>query len=264
MSEIAVRPDSPPVRWTEEDKKLMQATVARGTTEAEFKLFLYTAAKYELDPLVKEIWCVKFEGKPALIFTGRDGFLAIAHRSGHFAGLKSGSEKREGDMMAWCEVRRDDWAEPYRVEVWLSEYAGGSNPLWKTKPRTMLVKTAESQALRKAFNIHGLYLPEEVDPAERAQPAVIQAVRVVGATSEHTEPEALPAATVEPEIVQAEVHPRGNVKPNLTAFWKAALALGYTQVEVLAHVDGEGLGECSQDDLDDLLDLLRDEKGAAQ
>jgi hypothetical protein len=64
-------------------------------------------------------------------------------------------------------------SHPFEVEVALEEYQrkyGDSVPLefriWETKPRTMIQKVAESQALRKAFSAFGLYSPEEFGEAE--------------------------------------------------------------------------------------------------
>ena len=151
--------------WTEEDKKLIKETVAKGTTESEFKLFLYTASKYGLDPLVKQIWCVKYGNQPAAIFTGRDGFLRIAHRSGQFDGMETVSLKDEkGNLIgARCTVWRKDMTHPFVVEVSLSEYNTHKGN-WLKMPETMIKKVAESQCLRKAFDVSGIYAPEEYEP----------------------------------------------------------------------------------------------------
>lgn len=148
--------------WTEADLQLMKDTVAKGTSDQEFKLFLFTAARLQLNPLVGQIWCVKYGNNPASIFTGRDGFLSIAHRSGQFDGMESGTKLVDGELYGWCRVYRKDMAHPFAVEVALSEYSTGRN-LWKDKPRTMIQKVAESQALRRAFDISGLYSPEEIE-----------------------------------------------------------------------------------------------------
>ena len=151
--------------WTEEDKKLIKETVAKGTTDSEFKLFLYTASKYGLDPLVKQIWCVKYGSQPAAIFTGRDGFLRIAHRSGQFDGMETVALKDEkGNLIgARCTVWRKDMTHPFVVEVSLSEY-NTKRGNWLKMPETMIKKVAESQCLRKAFDVSGIYAPEEYEP----------------------------------------------------------------------------------------------------
>ncbi len=140
---------------------------AEKVSDAEFKLFMYLANEYQLDPMRKQIWIVKYGERPAQIYAGRDGFLAIAHRSPHFDGMDSTSKIVErsidvGDLKrafcyeATCIVHRKDMSHSFSVTVSEQEYSTGKN-LWKTKPETMLKKVVESQCLRKAFDISGLY-----------------------------------------------------------------------------------------------------------
>lgn len=152
--------------WNDEDKKLIKETVAKNTTDAEFKLFLKVAGKYNLDPFVKQIWCVKYGDKPAAIYTSRDGFLSIAHRSGLFDGMETTSIRENGKLIgARCAVYRKGYSHPFVVEVALSEYNTGQNQ-WAKMPETMIKKVAESQALRRAFDISGMYEPGEIDTTE--------------------------------------------------------------------------------------------------
>ena len=44
--------------FSDEDVALIKNTVAKGCSDSEFKLFMYTAMKYELDPLAKQVWCI--------------------------------------------------------------------------------------------------------------------------------------------------------------------------------------------------------------
>ena len=105
----------------------------------------------------------------------RSGFLAIAHRSGKFDGMESGTRKDGDDLIGWCRVYRKDMSRPFEVEVSLSEYSTGKN-LWQTKPKTMIIKVAESHALRRAFGISGLYSPEEIDTGDRPEPRLVTEV----------------------------------------------------------------------------------------
>jgi len=174
----------------QEQIALVKSMVAKGATDNEFALMSHIAIKYELDPLLKQIWVVKYGDAPASIFTGRDGFLSIAHRTGQFNGIETVVEKvnepikvvkkrwkdkkqieivveRAWQYKAVCTVRRKDAEFPFIVEVYEEEYTTCEN-LWVSKPRTMLGKVAESQCLRKAFDIAGLYSPEEMpEPHEK-------------------------------------------------------------------------------------------------
>ena len=110
---------------------------------------------------------------------GRDGFLSIAHRTNQFAGIETTSGIREvpqlengqwglkPQLVTECTVWRKDSSKPFTAQVTYNEYCqnnseGKPTKFWAEKPETMLKKVAESQALRKAFNIHGVYCPEEL------------------------------------------------------------------------------------------------------
>lgn len=71
------------------------------------------------------------------------------------------------DLVAICEVYKTVSDKPFIVEVAYSEYVQLNKEkepttFWASKPDTMLKKVAESQALRKAFNVSGLYSAEEM------------------------------------------------------------------------------------------------------
>lgn len=159
------------VVYSSEQRQLIHETVAKGCSETEFALLMELAKRYELDPFQKQIWAVKYGSREAAIFCGRDGFLAIAHRSGQFDGMESGTRKDDdGEIVGFCRVWRRDMTRPFEVEVYMREYESSNNPLWKSKPRTMLQKVAESQALRRAFSVSGLYSPEEFDEPVQQRP----------------------------------------------------------------------------------------------
>ncbi len=183
MELVQAQPKRDLASLPQEKIELLKRTVAKGVTDDEFQIFLALAQKYDLDPFARQIWCVKYDkNEPAAIFTGRDGFLHLAHMTGQFDGMettvrkeneplvikdKYGRVKINSDFqyVATCTVYRKDMNHPITVEVWEEEYNTG-NKFWTTKRRTMIQKVAESQALRRAFDISGLYAPEEFGYAE--------------------------------------------------------------------------------------------------
>lgn len=142
---------------------------ANGATDPEFRIFCETAKLLGLNPMLKQIWCVKNANRPDLpaqIYASRDGFLAIAHRSGQFDGMQSGVKKDEnGEEVGWCRIWRKDMSHPFEVEILRSEYDTHKN-LWGSKPQTMTIKVAEAHCLRRAFDICGVYTPDEMPEPE--------------------------------------------------------------------------------------------------
>ena len=113
------------------------------------------------DFIRKDVYAIPFKTGYALI-TSIDYVRKIAMRSG-LAGVNSPEydEDASGNVRS-CSVtvkRRDEsgYIGEYTAEAFLDEYSTGKN-LWVSKPRTMLAKVAEMQALRKAF-------PEELSKA---------------------------------------------------------------------------------------------------
>lgn len=152
----------------------------------EVQYCLEVAKQFNLNPITKQIYFVPRKAQDdngvwhekIEPLVGRDGFLAIAHRTGAFGGIETistikevpirenGQWKMKKDLVGICKVWRTDSEMPFIVEVAYGEYVqtkkdGEPTKFW-SKPDTMIKKVAESQALRKAFNISGLYSPEEV------------------------------------------------------------------------------------------------------
>lgn len=157
-----------------------------GTSKAEQAYCFSVARELCLNPITKEIFFVKRRQQIGEVWVakvepmvGRDGFLSIAHRTTQFAGIETSAGIREvpqliggqwqlkHQLVAECSVWRKDTEKPFTVQVSYNEYCqktseGTPTKFWAEKPETMLKKVAESQALRKAFNIHGVYSPEEL------------------------------------------------------------------------------------------------------
>ena len=81
---------------------LIKKSVAPTATETELETFLYLCHEYNLDPLKKEIFFIKYNNK-ATILTSRDGYLKIANLNKQFDGLES-DVVYSGDRL----TKRDD------------------------------------------------------------------------------------------------------------------------------------------------------------
>lgn len=168
---------------------LAKSILAKGATDAEFELLLHVANKYHLDPLLKEVWCIKRSpNEPAIIMTSRDGYLTLAHRTGKFDGMQSGTiEDSNGKLMkAWAEVWRKDMSHSFKAEVRYSEYTQNSY-IWQKYPSAMLIKVAEVFALKRAFSISGMLTQEEMGYEEdKSQPIFAESILDIEKDTEAT------------------------------------------------------------------------------
>ena len=189
--------------WNTRQIETIKKTVAIGASDEELNMFLSLARTYDLNPFLKEIWCIKMGGR-AIITTSRDGYLRIANRDQHFRGLvsdavyandkfaktKDGVEHSysSGDrgqiVGAYALVYRDDRNYPtYFFAPFRDYYKRGDT--WDKYPHAMIIKVAEAMALKRAFAISGLTTQEEIgtetgtgvkaEPVQKAQAIQVQA-----------------------------------------------------------------------------------------
>jgi phage recombination protein Bet len=202
---------------------LIKATVARGASDDELKLFLYTANRTQLDPLTKQIHFIKRRvwnsnarqyDEVGTIQTGIDGYRVVAARNG-LAGIEDAvfdAETEKHPNKASVTVYRmvDGTRVPFTASARWAEYVqankeGEPVAMWKKMPYLMLAKVAEALALRKAFpnDLSGVYTNEEMAQAEAEEPQPrvnYEVKRVVPAADDEAG-----GSTVRQEGVQEEI-----------------------------------------------------------
>jgi phage recombination protein Bet len=164
---------------------IKNSIMPQGSTEKELELFLYQAKRTGLDPLIRQIYCIKTtdkNGKSKLSIQATiDGFRLIAERSGKYAGqtppMWCGEDgiwvdvwlKKGFPVAAKVGIYRTDFTEPLIAVAKFETYAQKTfkdelNFTWIKMPDLMLSKCAEALALRKAFpqELSGLYTSEEM------------------------------------------------------------------------------------------------------
>lgn len=178
MSEIEKKKENIEIE-SKEKVELIKRMFAKGATDDEFAVFLELAKRYNLDPFKRQIFFLpdKRMNEPGKIMVSHAGLIHIAHVSEQWAGMKtfiitkSGEEKlivdNPNDIAgAVCYVYRKDWKEPLIHAVSFREYFKANNSHagpWYSMPQTMIKKVAEAGALRRAFDLGGLYIEEEMD-----------------------------------------------------------------------------------------------------
>ena len=216
---------------------VLKSTVASELSNAEFILFSELCKSTGLNPFKKEIWAIKAGGKLQLM-TGINGFYTIANNNPQFDGIETEIIEEGGKIVkAVARVHRKDRKIPMTAEAYWVEY-NKSHGNWKTMPRVMLSKCAESMALRKAFpqELNGLYTAEEM-PAEFSQPQVsVSTVENVQVKVSHA-----PALDSSAKILKAEPVKSEETKPSFlnSDYWNVQLTFGKHSGKTLQEIYDE-------------------------
>lgn len=178
MSEIEKRKENTEIE-NKEKIELIKRMFAKGANDDEFAVFLELAKRYNLDPFKRQIFFLpdRRQNEPGKIMVSHAGLIHIAHNSDQWAGMKTFIITKDGEEKlivdnpndiagAVCYVYRKDWKEPLIHAVSFREYFKSNNSHagpWYSMPQTMIKKVAEAGALRRAFDLGGLYIEEEMD-----------------------------------------------------------------------------------------------------
>lgn len=248
---------------SQEHLDLVRRTVAAECTDDELELFLHTASKYKLDPLLGEVHAIKRKQWNAekkqyverlTIQIGIDGYRARAEGTGRYCPGSSRFDVvdsgKDRDMCCTVTVYKlvDDgkgggeW-RPVEGTAWFSEYAvrikGGDNAgklvsMWQSRPKGMLEKCAETLAIRRAFprEVGGLRTDEEMGNAHHEEPETVE-TEAPGAslppppTSRPPEPEAEERSIYQPSKEQSArltaILKKGKLGPSERALLVTAL-----------------------------------------
>lgn len=180
-------------KWnaTPEQVQLLKNTIAKGTTDEEFSLFMTVAMQMELNPFLRQIhavrrWDPEQERMVMQIQTGIDGYRLMAERSGVYGGQEGpwwcGDDGQWVDVWlakvapaaAKVVVHRTDKPRPFIAIALWTEYAqtkkdGTLTAMWRKRGPGQLAKCAEALAFRRAFPIEiggGAHVDVEMDYIE--------------------------------------------------------------------------------------------------
>jgi len=214
----------PALTFTPDQVSLIKRTVAKGTSDDELALFLYTAKTTGLNPLLKQIhavkrWDSKLNQEVMAIQVGIDGFRLIAERTRRYApgretvyaynddgSLKSATAfvKKYTNDGIWHEVS----ATAFYDEFVQKKKDGKPVIMWEKMPHSQLGKCAEANCIRKAFPAEtaGTHVDEELGQAENPEPKLVSEPK---RTSE-VKPE--PVNEASGDIVDAEVADSGTAQ----------------------------------------------------
>jgi phage recombination protein Bet len=150
--------------------------LGQSLTSAEKVQFFNVCLAYNLNPIKKEIYAVKYGQNPISIIVGFETYIKRAERSGNLDGydVRAEGNVKDNSLKAIITIYRKDWSRPFIHEVHYSEYIqrtkdGQITKFWLEKPITMLKKVAMSQGFRLCFSDENGGLPyseEEINIKE--------------------------------------------------------------------------------------------------
>lgn len=182
-------------------KDTIKKYLCPSATDQELTFGLQIAKTFNLNPLKREVYFVKYGNSPMSILTGYEVYLKRAERSKKWNGMEvttSGSVK-DGNLVAIVKIYKKNWDYPINHEVYYSEYVqnkadGSPNKFWATKPITMIKKVAVSQALRLAF-------PDEFDGMPYTSDEVVDQEKIVDITTLNNKEEQHTISNIEDQLV---------------------------------------------------------------
>jgi phage recombination protein Bet len=145
---------------------LIRNSVAQGASLEELAVFLHAARTLQLDPLLRQVYWIRRQGKGTLQ-VGIDGFRSVADRTNLYAG----SEPPRFNSAIEVPYKGGKFLAPERAQITVWKIVGGQKCpftgearwtefypgegadgfMYRKMPFHMLAKDAEAQALRKAF-----------------------------------------------------------------------------------------------------------------
>jgi phage recombination protein Bet len=152
--------------WTK-SLDIVKSMLTKNLTNDEFKMFLYIAKQYDLNPIKREIYMIKY-GDSAQTIISRDGYYELLRRkesyNGHETTLHLDEKFPDNTMNMWaeCKVYLKGIEHPITEVAYFKESVNANNAIWNKMPKTMLRKVAESRAFRKACGAFGTYSEEEL------------------------------------------------------------------------------------------------------
>ncbi len=123
-------------------------------TQAEFALVASVCAKYDLNPLVKEVAAFSSNGKLQLVVM-IDGWYKMVNRQPDFDGVEFVDTMGDNGRLisVECKMFIKNRCRPVCVTEYMSECHSPASDIWKRWPNRMLRHKAYIQAARMAFGI---------------------------------------------------------------------------------------------------------------
>jgi phage recombination protein Bet len=175
---LAKTPDTALSIWNSDQMEVIRKQIAPDCPDDDLKFFALVCKKHDLDPFIRQIHYVprKDTRNNSIKWTvqiGIDGLRSLASRTGQYAGSDEAVFDKEIGKPGKATVTVYRMTKgircPFVATARWSEFFPGDRLgfMWNSKPFHMLGKTAEAQALRKAFpELSGIYIEEELQKSD--------------------------------------------------------------------------------------------------
>ena len=144
--------------------KEIRECICEHANDKECQLFIELCTSLGANPWMKDVHFIKYSktAQPQFVI-GIGFYLKAAQSHPKYRGHKSWTEGEGNNLKGCAEVYVDGYMIPVYVEVDRAEY-DTKKAMWLKMPKTMIKKTALSQALRQAFSelFRATYTEEEV------------------------------------------------------------------------------------------------------
>lgn len=169
---IAAKYHVDPMKFLENIKKTCMPSAH---SNEDLMTFLIVANKYDLNPLIREIYAFPKKDKSGghagiQVIVGVDGWMRIVSNHPDFDGVEF-TPVLEGDKVAGmtCTMYRKKCNRPVQVTEYLEECRQNTIP-WQKWPMRMIRHKAYIQAARLAFGISGVVDEDEAERAPIVEP----------------------------------------------------------------------------------------------
>ncbi|MGF6356733.1 recombination protein RecT [Paenibacillus sp. 4624] len=226
--------------YTQKHLDTLKSTIAKGTSNEQFALFVQTCVRTGLDPFLNQIFCIVYNGKDGPVMSMQiavEGIVALAKKHPQYKGfiaseirandhfkakMHTGEVEHEPDVMnpgetigAYCIAYRED-APNILVIVRRDQIEhlvkGRNGQMWKDYFDDMIVKHAIKRAFKRQY---GIEVSEDEPTAAPAENSPYERRDITPETPPPpaiTQPEIIEPDTEESEIQQLKAEMKQKYK----------------------------------------------------
>lgn len=134
-------------------------------TQEQFEAFLLVAERYNLNPLLKQLWAYPDRNGGIMHMVSLDGWISIVNSQPQFDGYETSIQLDDKGypISATCTMWRKDRSRPTTKTIYINEWKKDTSPVWKQMPCHFIEMRAYIQCARMCFNISGIN-DDEIEP----------------------------------------------------------------------------------------------------